>query len=120
MAGANAIDEAFALAYWQERRLPVTIVRFFNTVGPRQTGRYGMVVPRLVRQALRNEQLTVFGLLRIHGGKRLSRDERPDVPVEMTPAGQPHLEPIEAVLPLLHVQVRAESVLKKQELSARL
>jgi UDP-glucose 4-epimerase len=60
-AGAKAIDEAFALAYWQERRLPVTIVRFFNTVGPRQTGRYGMVVPRLVRQALCDEPLTVFG-----------------------------------------------------------
>ncbi len=60
-AGAKSIDEAFALAYWQERRLPVTIVRFFNTVGPRQRGRYGMVVPRFVRQALRNEPLTVFG-----------------------------------------------------------
>lgn len=60
-ASAKSIDEAFALAYWQERGLPVTIVRFFNTVGPRQTGRYGMVVPRLVLQALRNEPLTVFG-----------------------------------------------------------
>ncbi|HEV7666005.1 MAG TPA: GDP-mannose 4,6-dehydratase, partial [Chloroflexota bacterium] len=44
-ASAKAIDEAFALAYWQEQRLPVTVVRLFNTVGPRQTGRYGMVVP---------------------------------------------------------------------------
>jgi UDP-glucose 4-epimerase len=60
-AAAKSIDESLALAYWQERRLPVVIVRFFNTVGPRQTGAYGMVVPRFVRQALRNQPLTVFG-----------------------------------------------------------
>jgi UDP-glucose 4-epimerase len=60
-ASAKGIDEAFALAYWRERRLPVTVVRLFNTVGPRQTGRYGMVVPRFVRWALRNEPLRVYG-----------------------------------------------------------
>jgi UDP-glucose 4-epimerase len=60
-AAAKAIDEAFALAYWHERQLPVTVVRLFNTVGPRQTGRYGMVVPRFVRWALRNEPLRVYG-----------------------------------------------------------
>ncbi len=60
-ASAKGIDEAFALAYWQERNLPVTVVRLFNTVGPRQTGRYGMVVPRFVRWALRNEPLRVYG-----------------------------------------------------------
>ena len=60
-ASAKAIDEAFALAYWEERQLPVTVVRLFNTVGPRQTGRYGMVVPRFVRWALRNEPLRVYG-----------------------------------------------------------
>ena len=60
-ASAKGIDEAFALAYWQEHRLPVTVVRLFNTVGPRQTGRYGMVVPRFVRWALRNEPLRVYG-----------------------------------------------------------
>ena len=60
-ASAKAIDEAFALAYWEERQLPVTVVRLFNTVGPRQTGRYGMVVPRFVRWALRNEQVRVYG-----------------------------------------------------------
>jgi UDP-glucose 4-epimerase len=60
-ASAKAIDEAFALAYWQERSLPVTVVRLFNTVGPRQTGRYGMVVPRFVRWALQNEPLRVYG-----------------------------------------------------------
>ena len=60
-ASAKAIDEAFALAYWEERRLPVTVVRLFNTVGPRQTGRYGMVVPRFVRWALRNEPVRVYG-----------------------------------------------------------
>jgi nucleoside-diphosphate-sugar epimerase len=60
-ASAKTIDEAFALAYWQERSLPVTVVRLFNTVGPRQTGRYGMVVPRFVRWALQNEPLRVYG-----------------------------------------------------------
>lgn len=60
-AASKAIDEFLALAYWYEKRLPVVIVRLFNTVGPRQTGRYGMVVPRFVRQALQNEPLTVFG-----------------------------------------------------------
>jgi UDP-glucose 4-epimerase len=60
-ACSKAIDEFLALAYFRERRLPVTIVRFFNTVGPRQTGRYGMVLPTLVRQALLNEPLTVYG-----------------------------------------------------------
>ena len=60
-SSAKAIDEAFALAYWQERQLPVTVVRLFNTVGPRQTGRYGMVVPRFVRWALHGEPLCVYG-----------------------------------------------------------
>jgi len=60
-ASAKAIDEALALAYWHEHRLPVTVVRLFNTVGPRQTGRYGMVVPRFVRWALQNEPLRVYG-----------------------------------------------------------
>ncbi|WP_229054678.1 GDP-mannose 4,6-dehydratase [Aeromicrobium sp. Leaf350] len=60
-AAAKGIDEAFAHAYWSEHGLPVTIVRLFNTVGPRQTGTYGMVVPRLVGQALAGEDLTVHG-----------------------------------------------------------
>jgi UDP-glucose 4-epimerase len=60
-ACSKAIDEFLALAYWKERRVPVMIVRLFNTVGPRQTGRYGMVVPNFVRQALRGEPITVFG-----------------------------------------------------------
>jgi UDP-glucose 4-epimerase len=60
-AAAKGIDEALAHAYWRQQNLPVTIVRLFNTVGPRQTGRYGMVVPTLVGQALRGEPLTVFG-----------------------------------------------------------
>jgi len=60
-ACSKAIDEFLALAYHRERKLPVTIVRLFNTVGPRQTGRYGMVVPTFVRQALLNEAITVFG-----------------------------------------------------------
>jgi UDP-glucose 4-epimerase len=60
-ACSKAIDEFLALAYWKERKLPTVIGRMFNTVGPRQTGRYGMVVPNLVRQALVGEPLTVFG-----------------------------------------------------------
>jgi UDP-glucose 4-epimerase len=60
-ACSKAIDEFLALAYWKERKLPVIIVRFFNTVGPRQTGQYGMVIPNFVRQALAGEPVTVFG-----------------------------------------------------------
>jgi UDP-glucose 4-epimerase len=60
-AAAKGIDEAFAHAYWREYGLRVAIVRLFNTVGPRQTGRYGMVFPNLVGQAQRGEPLTVFG-----------------------------------------------------------
>jgi UDP-glucose 4-epimerase len=60
-ACSKAIDEFLALAYYKERKLPVIIVRFFNTVGPRQTGQYGMVLPSFVRQALANEPITVFG-----------------------------------------------------------
>lgn len=60
-AAAKGIDESFAHAYWREYGLAVSIVRLFNTVGPRQTGRYGMVVPNLVGQALTGEPLTVYG-----------------------------------------------------------
>ncbi|MGB2716960.1 MAG: GDP-mannose 4,6-dehydratase [Vicinamibacterales bacterium] len=60
-ACSKMIDEFLALAYWKERKLPVIIVRLFNTVGPRQTGQYGMVIPTLVRQALAGQPLTVFG-----------------------------------------------------------
>jgi UDP-glucose 4-epimerase len=60
-ACSKAIDEFLAMAYWRERTLPTTVVRLFNTVGPRQTGSYGMVVPRLVGQALAGEPLTVYG-----------------------------------------------------------
>jgi UDP-glucose 4-epimerase len=60
-ACSKMIDEFLALAYWKERKLPVIIVRLFNTVGPRQTGQYGMVVPNFVRQAMANEPITVFG-----------------------------------------------------------
>src|SRR5512134_2538678 len=60
-ACSKAIDEFLALAYYKERNLPVIIVRFFNTVGPRQTGQYGMVLPSFVRQALSGHPITVFG-----------------------------------------------------------
>ncbi len=60
-ACSKAIDEFLAIAYWRERKMPTVVCRFFNTVGPRQTGRYGMVIPRLVGQALRGEPLTVYG-----------------------------------------------------------
>jgi UDP-glucose 4-epimerase len=60
-ACSKLIDEFLALAYWKERKLPVIIVRLFNTVGPRQTGQYGMVIPTFVRQALSGQPITVFG-----------------------------------------------------------
>jgi UDP-glucose 4-epimerase len=60
-ACSKAIDEFLALAYWREHRMPTFVTRFFNTVGPRQTGSYGMVIPRLMAQALRGEPLTVHG-----------------------------------------------------------
>ena len=60
-ACSKAIDEFLALAYYRERKLPVIVARLFNTVGPRQTGRYGMVIPNFVRQALSGEAITVFG-----------------------------------------------------------
>jgi UDP-glucose 4-epimerase len=58
---AKAIDEFFSLAYYREKKLPVVIVRCFNTVGPRQTGQYGMVIPKFVRNALLNHPITIFG-----------------------------------------------------------
>ena len=60
-ACSKAIDEFLALAYWKEKKLPVIVVRLFNTVGPRQTGRYGMVIPTFVQQALAGQPITVFG-----------------------------------------------------------
>jgi UDP-glucose 4-epimerase len=60
-ACSKLIDEFLALAYWKERKLPVVVVRLFNTVGPRQTGQYGMVLPTFVRQALAGQPITVFG-----------------------------------------------------------
>jgi len=60
-ACSKAIDEFLAIAYWKEKRHPVVICRLFNTVGPRQTGRYGMVIPTFVRQALSGKPITVFG-----------------------------------------------------------
>jgi UDP-glucose 4-epimerase len=60
-ACSKMIDEFLALAYWKEKKLPVIIVRLFNTVGPRQTGQYGMVIPNFVRQALARQPITVFG-----------------------------------------------------------
>jgi UDP-glucose 4-epimerase len=64
---SKAVDEFLGLAYYHQFGLPVVIMRLFNTVGPRQTGRYGMVVPRFVRQALRDEPITVYndGLNRV-------------------------------------------------------
>jgi UDP-glucose 4-epimerase len=60
-ACSKAIDEFLALAYWRERKLPTVIVRLFNTVGPRQTGQYGMVVPTFIRQALTGRPITIHG-----------------------------------------------------------
>ncbi|MDD5072413.1 MAG: GDP-mannose 4,6-dehydratase [Candidatus Omnitrophica bacterium] len=58
---AKAVDEMLAYVYWKEKNVPATIVRLFNTVGPRQSGAYGMVVPRFVKQALENRDITVYG-----------------------------------------------------------
>jgi nucleoside-diphosphate-sugar epimerase len=60
-ACSKAIDEFLAIAYWKEKKVPTVIARLFNTVGPRQTGRYGMVVPNFVKQALKGEDITVYG-----------------------------------------------------------
>ena len=60
-ACSKAIDEFLALAYWREKKLPTVIVRLFNTVGPRQTGQYGMVIPTFVKQALSARPITVYG-----------------------------------------------------------
>jgi UDP-glucose 4-epimerase len=60
-ACSKAIDEFLALAYWHEKKLPTVVVRLFNTVGPRQTGRYGMVIPTFVKQALSGRPITVYG-----------------------------------------------------------
>ncbi|UCF80997.1 MAG: GDP-mannose 4,6-dehydratase [Acidobacteriota bacterium] len=74
-ACSKAIDEFLALAYWKEKKLPVVIARIFNTVGPRQTGRYGMVIPTFAKQALQEKPITVFGdgtqsrsFLHVHDG----------------------------------------------------
>jgi UDP-glucose 4-epimerase len=60
-ACSKALDEFLAIAYWHEKKLPVVVVRLFNTVGPRQTGRYGMVIPNFVHQALTGQPITVYG-----------------------------------------------------------
>jgi UDP-glucose 4-epimerase len=60
-AASKALDEFLAVAYWKEKRQPVIVVRFFNTVGPRQTGRYGMVLPNFVQRALKQEPIEVYG-----------------------------------------------------------
>jgi UDP-glucose 4-epimerase len=60
-ACSKAIDEFLALAYWREKKLPTIVVRLFNTVGPRQTGQYGMVIPTFVKQALSGRPITVYG-----------------------------------------------------------
>jgi UDP-glucose 4-epimerase len=60
-AASKALDEFLALSYWKEKKLPVMVVRFFNTVGPRQTGRYGMVLPNFVKRAVDNSPIEVYG-----------------------------------------------------------
>jgi UDP-glucose 4-epimerase len=60
-AASKALDEFLALSYWKEKKLPVIVVRLFNTVGPRQTGRYGMVLPNFVKSALDNTTISIYG-----------------------------------------------------------
>ena len=71
-ACSKAIDEFLALAYWREKKLPTIVVRLFNTVGPRQTGQYGMVIPTFVKQALAGRPITVYG-----DGKQVKRVDKP-------------------------------------------
>ena len=75
-ACSKAIDEFLARAYFDEKKLPVVIARFFNTVGPRQTGRYGMVVPRFVSQALRNEPLVAKAPTTLYQLRKFARRRR--------------------------------------------
>lgn len=86
-AASKMVDEFLALAYWREQKLPTVVVRLFNTVGPRQTGQYGMVIPRFVQQALAGGPITVYGDGKqsrcfadvsdvVEGIIRLSREER--------------------------------------------
>ncbi len=72
-ACSKAIDEFLALAYWREKKLPTVVVRLFNTVGPRQTGQYGMVIPTFVKQALAGRPITVYGDGRADALLRLRR-----------------------------------------------
>ena len=60
-AASKLIDEHLAFSYWYEKQLPIIVVRFFNIIGPRQTGRYGMVVPTFIKQAIQNDPVTVYG-----------------------------------------------------------
>lgn len=60
-AASKALDEFLALSYWKEKKLPVIVIRFFNTVGPRQTGRYGMVLPNFVKAAMENRDIEIYG-----------------------------------------------------------
>jgi len=98
-ACSKAIDEFLGLAYYKEKKLPVTVVRLFNTVGPRQTGRYGMVIPNFVRQALAEQPITVFGdgtqsrcftdVSDVVGGL-LGLMDHPDAPGEVFNIGSQH------------------------------
>src|SRR5205814_3801014 len=60
-AASKALDEFLALSYWKEKKLPVIVARLFNTVGPRQSGRYGMVLPNFVKSALDNSPISIYG-----------------------------------------------------------
>src|SRR5206468_702097 len=103
-ACSKAIDEFLALAYWREKGLPTVVVRLFNTVGPRQTGQYGMVVPTFVRQALAGEPITVYGdgtQLAADVGHRPPRDPEavPDELVAYQPAAMSAGSPAPAAAP---------------------
>ncbi len=94
-ACAKALDEFLALAHWHQARLPVVVARLFNTVGPRQTGRYGMVIPRFVQQGLAGEPITVYGdgtqtRCFAHVNDVTSAPRRPDERAEGVWAGLQH------------------------------
>src|SRR5688572_15233873 len=98
-ACSKAMDEWLGLAHWREHCLPVTIARFFNTVGPRQTGRYGMVLPNFTDQALAGEPITVFGTDREISMRDLAelvrRTANSASPIELVPYEQAYAEGFE-------------------------
>jgi UDP-glucose 4-epimerase len=97
-ACSKAIDEFLGMAYYEQYGLPVVVARFFNTVGPRQTGRYGMVIPRFVERALKNEPLLVYGTGKQSEIRYISYEEAYGKPVDDMMRRTPCLDRLEATI----------------------